>query len=72
MQGVEAAAAVEAHPVADGLGGDAGAVGAGREVDEVGEEAVAEQRHGLPSVVVGCLRQRRVSLAAVAVGCGER
>ena len=29
MQGVEAAGAVEAHPVADGLGGDAGAVGAG-------------------------------------------
>ena len=76
MQGVEAAAAVEAHPVAEGLGGDAGAVGAGdvvvafglgaqpgadaggagRQVDEVGDEAVAEQRHGLPGVVVGCLR----------------
>ena len=76
MQGVEAAAAVEAQPVAEGLGGDAGAVGAGDvvvafglgaqpgadargagwQVDEVGDEAVAEQRHGLPEVVVGGLR----------------
>ena len=62
MQRVEAAAAVEPHPVADGLGGDARPVragdvvvafglgaqpgadarGTGREVDEVGDEAVAE------------------------------
>ena len=88
MQGVEAALAVALEPVADGLGGDAGARRAGdvvvlgglgaqpsadagraaRQVGEVGDEAVPEQRHGLPGVVVGCVRHVRVSFAAAAVG----
>ena len=62
--------------MADGLGGDAGALGAadvvvapglgrsraamagaGRPVDEVGDEAVAEKPHGVPGVVFGGRRQ---------------
>ena len=71
----EAGAAVLREPVAQGLGGDAGASGAGdgvglfgpdaqlradprcpgREVDEVGDEAVAEQCDGLSQIVAGVL-----------------
>ena len=92
MQGVEAAAPVEAHPVAEGLGGDPGAVragdvvdasglvaqpgadarGAGRQVDEVGDQAVSEQRHGLPEVVVGGLRHVAGLVRRRGGRCGER
>ena len=78
VQSVEAAGAVQRQPIAQGLGGDAGAPGAGNhvgvpglvaqafadawgaggEMDDIGEEPVAEQCHGLAQCIIGVIQWR--------------